>query len=40
MNLSTKPKLIYNKNSETVDFCFYFPIKTEYKNIKNVRLLD
>ena len=40
MNLSTKPKLIYNKNSETVDFCFYFPIKTDYKNIHYVRLLD
>lgn len=40
MNLSTKPKLIYNKNKETIDFCFYFPIKTDYKNIHYVRLLD
>lgn len=40
MKLSTEPKLIYNKNSETVDFCFYFPIKTDYKNIHYVRLLD
>ncbi len=40
MKLSTKPKLIYNKNKETIDFCFYFPIKTDYKNIHYVRLLD
>ena len=40
MKLSTEPKLIYNKNKETIDFCFYFPIKTEYKNIHYVRLLD
>lgn len=40
IELSTKPKLIYNKNEQVIKFIYYFPIKTDYKNIHYVRLLD
>lgn len=40
VRFETKPKLIKNPKSETIEFVYYFPIKKNYKNSHYIRLLD